>query len=105
MNDERFEVTCLRSDPRYSDGLWAIMDLENDSKCMVYGPKIQMIRLALLLNDSEVDARCLRRVGELYYSIDDYRNAPSGDGPLAVQWVDKPHRLLYDLCIVLEGGR
>jgi hypothetical protein len=27
----------------------------------------------------------------------DYRNAPSGEGPLAGQWADKPHRLVYDL--------
>lgn len=31
------------------------------------------------------------------YTLDDYRNAPSGVGPLAAQWADKPHRLVYDL--------
>jgi hypothetical protein len=31
------------------------------------------------------------------YSLDDYKNAPSGIGPLANQWKDKPHRLIYDL--------
>lgn len=30
--------------------------------------------------------------------LDDYRNAPGGAGPLAAQWKDKPHRLVYDLC-------
>lgn len=30
--------------------------------------------------------------------VSDYRNAPSGDGPLAGEWKDKPHRLIYDLC-------
>lgn len=28
----------------------------------------------------------------------DYRLAPSGEGPLAYTWDDKPHRLVYDLC-------
>jgi len=27
----------------------------------------------------------------------DYYRAPSGIGPLAAEWKDKPHRLLYDL--------
>lgn len=31
-------------------------------------------------------------------SLDDYQNAPSGIGPLAAEWRDKPHRLVYDLC-------
>lgn len=31
------------------------------------------------------------------YTLEDYRNAPSGIGPLAATWKDKPHRLLYDL--------
>ena len=31
-------------------------------------------------------------------TTEDFRNAPSGDGPLAAQWADKPHRLVYDLC-------
>lgn len=29
--------------------------------------------------------------------LEDYRNAPSGVGPLAPEWKDKPHRLVYDL--------
>jgi hypothetical protein len=36
------------------------------------------------------------------YTIADYRNAPSGIGPLASTWKDKPHRLVYDLCRLLE---
>jgi hypothetical protein len=36
------------------------------------------------------------------YEIEDYRNAPSGLGPLADEWKDKPHRLVYDLCKRLE---
>jgi len=29
--------------------------------------------------------------------VDDYREAVQGNGPLACQWRDKPHRLSYDL--------
>ena len=32
------------------------------------------------------------------YLARDYRMAPSGEGPLAAEWKDKPHRLIYDLC-------
>lgn len=28
---------------------------------------------------------------------DDYRDAVAGIGPLAEEWQDKPHRLVYDL--------
>jgi hypothetical protein len=30
-------------------------------------------------------------------TLDDYWSAPSGEGPHAYTWSDKPHRLLYDL--------
>ena len=30
-------------------------------------------------------------------NTDDYHLAPSGIGPLAADWKDKPHRLVYDL--------
>ena len=33
-----------------------------------------------------------------------YRLAPSGDGPLANTWRDKPHRLVYDLCTAIENN-
>jgi len=39
-------------------------------------------------------------VGE--FTTDDYRQAPAGVGPLAAEWDDKPHRLIYDLCNRLE---
>lgn len=29
--------------------------------------------------------------------LENYRLAPSGVGPLAAEWADKPHRLIYDL--------
>lgn len=32
----------------------------------------------------------------------DYRNAPSGNGPLANEWENKPYRLIYDLCAEIE---
>src|SRR5689334_11802411 len=35
----------------------------------------------------------------------DYRNAPSGVGPLADEWKDKPHRLVYDLCVEIDELR
>jgi len=35
-------------------------------------------------------------------NTNDYRSAPSNEGPLAAQWKDKPHRLIYDLCSALE---
>ncbi len=34
-----------------------------------------------------------------------YRLAPSGEGELASQWKDKPHRLIYDLCLAVEQLR
>lgn len=34
---------------------------------------------------------------ELSYSLEDYWMAMSGEGPLAYQWADKPHRLVFDL--------
>lgn len=34
-----------------------------------------------------------------------YRDAPSGIGPLAYQWADKPHRLVYDLIAEVERLR
>jgi hypothetical protein len=39
------------------------------------------------------------------YTLADYRNAPSGEGPLAAEWADKPHRLVYDLVAKLEKMR
>lgn len=35
----------------------------------------------------------------------DYRNAPSGIGPMAEEWSDKPHRLVYDLCAEVDNTR
>jgi len=38
----------------------------------------------------------------LEYTLDNYINAPGGEGPLKYQWKDKPHRLVYDLVIELK---
>ena len=35
----------------------------------------------------------------------DYRDALSGEGPMAGDWDDKPHRLIYDLCKEIERLR
>ena len=34
--------------------------------------------------------------------LKDYSTAPSGEGPLASVWNDKPHRLVYDLVAEIE---
>lgn len=41
----------------------------------------------------------------LSYSLEDYWHAPSGVGPLATEWEDKPHRLIYDLIAALLDAR
>lgn len=33
----------------------------------------------------------------LTHTLEAYWSAPSGQGPLAAEWADKPHRLIYDL--------
>lgn len=38
-------------------------------------------------------------------NLDDYNNAPAGIGPLADEWADKPHRLIYDLTAALTESR
>lgn len=39
------------------------------------------------------------------FGLMDYRNAPSGVGPLSNEWKDKPHRLIYDLATALATER
>lgn len=36
---------------------------------------------------------------------DDYRDATEGEGPHAFTWIDKPHRLIYDLCREIDRLR
>lgn len=38
-------------------------------------------------------------------NTNDYKMAPSGIGPKAAEWDDKPHRLVYDLCREVERLR
>lgn len=38
-------------------------------------------------------------------NTEDYRIAPSGEGPHAATWKDKPHRLVYDLCRAIDNMR
>jgi hypothetical protein len=40
----------------------------------------------------------------LEHPLHDYWIAPSGEGPLAATWADKPHRLLYDLIRAAAGS-
>jgi hypothetical protein len=37
--------------------------------------------------------------------LEDYWRAPGGVGPLADDWADKPHRLVYDLIAALLDAR
>lgn len=37
------------------------------------------------------------------YTLEDYREAPGGIGPLASEWKDKPHRLIYDLTNMVKA--
>jgi hypothetical protein len=80
--------------------LWRILDTKRG---VAVGP-VYRSRAELL---ADLD-RFAREYGvystgpKLLHPLEDYRNAPSGDGPLAAQWKDKPHRLLYDLCTTLE---
>lgn len=38
----------------------------------------------------------------LPYDLVNYIEALSGDGPLAYDWADKPHRLVFDLIAALR---
>lgn len=83
--------------------LWRIYDLD---KQVAVGPQYKS--RAELLADLDRFARAYgaAHIGPtLCFTLDDYRNAPGGVGPLAAQWKDKPHRLVYDLCAVLEQAR
>jgi len=83
--------------------LWRIIDVDGVDGQAAIGPRYKS--RAELLADLDRFAREFGAIDagpRLSYPLDDYRNAPSGVGPLAAEWKDKPHRLLYDLCTVLE---
>ena len=80
--------------------LWRIIDMDSER---AVGPHYES--RAELLADLGRFARAFGAsdIGpSLPYTLEDYRNAPSGIGPLAAEWHDKPHRLVYDLCTALE---
>jgi hypothetical protein len=39
-----------------------------------------------------------------FMNTQDFRDAVNGDGPLANEWKDKPHRLIYDLCNAVDNA-
>ena len=53
----------------------------------------------------ELEAELTRIRNQPPINTTDYRNAPSGIGPQADTWKDKPHRLVYDLCTEIERLR
>ena len=88
---------------QYDKNWWRIIDV-SDSAAVgpIYKSHAELLadldRFAREFGATDVGPR-------LCYPLEDYRNAPSGIGPLAAEWKDKPHRLLYDLCTVLEQAR
>jgi len=85
---------------QHARDLWRIIDTETGA---AVGPQYKS--RAELLADLNRYARVygVSDMGpSLPHAVDDYRNAPSGIGPLAAEWKDKPHRLVYDLCAALE---
>jgi hypothetical protein len=51
---------------------------------------------------AEIDDLRVRLLARPVVYTADYRNAPAGIGPLAGQWNDKPWRLVYRLCTLLD---
>ena len=97
MIQTRYAQLCYEEQ---DTNLWRIID--TDTRAAV-GPHYKS--RAELFADLDRFARAFgaNDIGpQLLHPLDDYRNAPSGIGPLAAEWKDKPHRLLYDLCAVLE---
>ncbi len=54
---------------------------------------LRICEIPALLVDDQSASRNMMLQGD----VEDYRLAPSGEGPLADTWKDKPHRLIYDL--------
>lgn len=58
------------------------------------------------MNNEEVVETNPNPRDEVKPTLEDYLIAPDGEGPLAYEWSDKPHRLIYDLverCRKLEA--
>jgi len=83
----------------HAPSLWRIIDMETGA---VIGPHYKS--KAELLADLDRYARVFGATAgpALPYPVEAYRLALSGEGPLAAEWRDKPHRLVYDLCNALE---
>ncbi len=85
--------------------LWRILDTTGEHAAVI-GPYYKSrVELLADLDRFARDFGATETGPALPYPLKDYWNAPSGEGPLAAQWIDKPHRLLYDLCVVLEQAR
>ncbi len=80
-------------------GLWRIIDIVGTAIGPQYKSRAELLadldRFAQEFGATDTGPK-------LPHPLEDYRNAPSGIGPLAAGWKNKPHRLLYDLCTTLE---
>lgn len=65
-------------------------------------PKPTQESLQDMLDDWDAD-ETVEYQSRVYTS--EYREAPSGRGPHAAEWLDKPHRLVYDLCTEVDRLR
>lgn len=84
---------------QHGPNLWRIIDMETGA---AIGPHYKS--KTELLADLDRYARVFGATAGpvLPHPVEAYRLAPSGEGPLADEWHDKPHRLVYDLCNALE---
>jgi hypothetical protein len=75
---------------------------EATSAARIAGAVAERRELTRAFVEGRMKKRKVRGEDSYKVTIGDYRNAPSGMGPLANQWRDKPHRLIYDLCSEVE---
>ena len=91
-------MTCLASNPCGEVGF------DHKEHQMCNGCKrrvpIGLDAVAILNSVSSCDKCKPFRVGAMLTK--DYMEAPSGIGPMAYDWKDKPHRLVYDLALEVE---
>jgi len=67
------------------------------------GQRLKIKALQATVAELQEEVAFLKRCQELRrVNTADYRAAPSGEGPHADTWNDKPHRLLYDVCHDLD---
>lgn len=92
---------------QHAPGLWRIIALDTGSAVGPHYPSKTELLADLERYAQEYGCPDAARplAPGLECTLEDYRRAPGGDGPLAAQWQDKPHRLVYDLCKALhEAG-